>query len=70
MPGEKVRHAVKLFYFDGCPSWQTGLENLNTVLQAERLENPVTLVKVREDSDAARLKFLGLPSFRLGGVNL
>lgn len=61
---------IKLLYFDGCPSWQTGLENLRTALQMEQLDDSVELVKVKDDPDAARLKFLGSPSFRVDGREL
>ena len=61
---------IELLYFDGCPSWQTGLEKLKTALQMEQLDDPVELVKVNDDSEAARLKFLGSPSFRADGQDL
>jgi hypothetical protein len=61
---------IELFYFDGCPSWQGGLENLKAALKAERLEADIRLVQVEEDAEAARLKFLGSPSFRADGLDL
>lgn len=61
---------IELLYFDGCPSWQTGLERMKTALQVEQLDDSVVLVKVKDDSDAARLKFLGSPSFRINGKDL
>ena len=61
---------IELFYFDGCPSWQKGLENLELALQAEGLAVPVETVKVNDNGDANRLKFLGSPSFRIDGHEL
>ena len=61
---------IELLYFDSCPSWQTGLENLKTALQMEQLDDSVKLVKVEDDSEAGRLKFLGSPSFRINGQDL
>jgi hypothetical protein len=61
---------IELLYFDGCPSWHTGLENLKTALQMVQLDDPVKLIKVKDDPDAARLKFLGSPSFRVDGREL
>ena len=55
---------IELFYFEGCPSWQGGLENLKAALAAEGLEASIRLVKVADNAEAARLKFLGSPSFR------
>lgn len=61
---------TELLYFDGCPSWKTGLENLKTALKTEQLVDSVELVKVKDNSEAARLKFLGSPSFRINGQDL
>jgi len=55
---------IDLLYFDGCPNWQIGLENLKAALEAERLQADIHLVKVEDDAQAANLKFLGSPSFR------
>ncbi len=60
---------IELFYFDGCPSWEGALENLKAALQAEGLQADIRLVKVESDEEAARLKFLGSPSFRVDGVD-
>jgi len=43
---------IELLYFDGCPSWQEGLRNLQTALHLERLNADVELVKVIDDADA------------------
>ncbi len=61
---------IELLYFDGCPSWENGLENLKAVLQEEGISDSVRLVKVKDDEEAARLRFLGSPSFRVNGAEL
>ena len=61
---------IDLLYFDGCPSWLSGLENLKAALQAEVLEADIRLVQVEDDAEAARLKFLGSPSFQVDGLDL
>jgi hypothetical protein len=61
---------VELLYFDGCPSWQSGLQNLHSALQANGLDVSVKLVQVLDNDDAARKKFLGSPSFRINGTDL
>ncbi len=58
---------IDLLYFDGCPSWESALENLKAALEAENVEAQVRLVKVENDEQAAQLKFLGSPSFRVNG---
>ncbi|MBI5944708.1 MAG: thioredoxin family protein [Chloroflexi bacterium] len=61
---------IELLYFDGCPSWQAGLQNLKSALQLEGIKAEVNLVNVQDDADAIRLEFLGSPSFRVNNVEL
>ena len=61
---------IELLYFDGCPSWENGLKNLETALQEEGLTASVEMVKVTDDEGATRLKFLGSPHFRVEGQDL
>lgn len=61
---------IELLYFDGCPSWQSGLKNLQSALQANGLFVSVELVQILDNDDAARKKFLGSPSFRINRVDL
>ena len=61
---------IELLYFDGCPSWRAALENLKVALGVERLQAEIRLVRVEDDAKAARVKFLGSPSFRVNGVDL
>lgn len=61
---------IEILYFDGCPSWEGGLKNLESALQEEGLPASVEMVKVMDDDDAARLKFLGSPHFRVDGQDL
>ena len=56
---------IEFLYFDGCPSWQTGLENLKSALELDGVETDINLIKVEDDDHARRLKFLGSPSFRI-----
>jgi hypothetical protein len=60
---------IDVLYFDGCPSWKGALENLKAALASEGLEADFRLVKVADDEEAARLKFLGSPSFQVNGVD-
>ncbi len=61
---------IEILYFDGCPSWEGGLKNLEAALQEEGLTASVEMVKVEDDTDAERLKFPGSPSFRVDGHDL
>lgn len=61
---------IELLYFNGCPSWENGLKNLEAALQEEGLTASVEMIEVTDDNDAVRLKFLGSPHFRLNGQDL
>ena len=61
---------IELLYFDGCPSWQSGLKNMCTALKANELNVSVELIQVLDNDHAVRRKFLGSPSFRINGVDL
>jgi hypothetical protein len=61
---------IELLHFEGCPSWQQALANLEIALAAEGLQAETRLVCVKDDLEAARLHFLGSPSFRVDGADL
>lgn len=56
---------IELLYFEGCPSWEEGLKNLEAALKEEGIASAVDRIKVDDDEEANRLKFLGSPSFRV-----
>ncbi len=61
---------IAVLYFDGCPSWQQGVENLRLALRRLGMDWPVELIHVQDDGQAARLRFLGSPSFQMDGQDL
>ena len=61
---------IELLYIDDCPSWERGLQNLKAALQLESIHADVDLIKIRDNVGAARLEFLGSPSFRVDGREL
>ena len=61
---------IELFHIDDCPSMTGALENLRAALALEKMDADVQLVKVENDAQAERLRFLGSPSFRLEGADL
>ena len=61
---------VDLLYFDGCPSWKKGFENLKAALAAENMEAEINLVPVETNAAAEKERFLGSPSFRVNGTDL
>lgn len=61
---------IDLLYFEGCPSWRQGLENLIIALKRENIVAHIQLVKVLDDIQADQLKFLGSPTFQVDGKDL
>lgn len=61
---------IELLYFDGCPSWQTALDNLKSVLREEGITESVNVLEVVNDEQAQQEKFLGSPSIRINGNDL
>ena len=61
---------VDLLYFDGCPSWKKGYQNLQAALAAENIEAEINLVPVKTNAAAEKERFLGSPSFRVNGADL
>ena len=61
---------IEVLYFDGCPSWENGLKNLEAAMQGEGLSASVEMINVKDDNDSARLKSLGSPHIRVEGHDL
>ena len=62
---------IKLLYFEDCPHWEYGLENLNSALKDEEMHDvDVQLVLINNEEDATKAKFLGSPSFHINGQDL
>ncbi len=61
---------VELLYFNGCPSWEAGLKNLQEALRAGQINAEIQLILIESDDEARTEKFLGSPSFRINGQDL
>lgn len=61
---------IELFYFEGCPSWERALENLEEAMKLEGVGTPVEKVLVTSGEDAKTERFLGSPTIRIDGVDL
>ena len=61
---------VELFYFEGCPSWEQALQNLEEALRLEGLTLPVSRVLVPSAEDAQTKRFLGSPTIRVDGEDV
>ena len=58
---------VKVLYFDGCPSWQTALERVETASVQAGVPVRVSTVAVTSNEDAERLEFTGSPTILVDG---
>jgi len=58
---------VEILYFDGCPNHEGALEIVERLATELRLNPEIRLVDVPDPEAAARLRFLGSPTVRVGG---
>ena len=61
---------IELLYFNDCPSWKTGLENLRIALAEAGFEETVELIQVETDEEAEAQRFQGSPSIRVNGEDI
>lgn len=61
---------VEIFYFDGCPNHQPAVALVERVSGELGLEPEIRLVNVTDDEAAQRLRFLGSPTIRVGGLDV
>ncbi len=61
---------IGLLYFDGCPSYQQALQNLEEVIAEEGLGVTVELVRVNSADEARARGFLGSPTIQISGIDL
>ena len=61
---------VKLLYFEGCPSYQHALENLQAALQEKGITAKVEMLYLTDPQQAEPLYFLGSPTIQVNGIDL
>lgn len=61
---------LELLYFDGCPSWQTALENLRAALNDLGIQAEVRLRRIGSHEEAVAARFVGSPTIRVDGEDL
>ena len=61
---------IQLFYFDGCPSYERALSNLNEAKRQHGSNDSVDMVRVTSVEDAHAKQFLGSPTIRINGTDL
>lgn len=61
---------IQFLYFEGCPSYQHALENLNAVLSEQGMNANVEMVHVTSPAEAEQFNFLGSPTIQINGIDL
>ena len=61
---------ISVLYFDGCPSWQVALQNVQKVIETDKIPAEIRLIKIESPEQAQQERFLGSPSFRVNGTDL
>jgi hypothetical protein len=61
---------VEYLWWAECPSHEEGAELLRAALAAEGLDAQIVSIEVTSEDDAERLRFVGSPTFRVGGRDL
>jgi len=61
---------IEFLYFEGCPSYNVALKNLEEVLAEENFEADIEMINVDSLEKAAQFSFLGSPSIRVNGKDL
>ena len=61
---------VELLYFEGCPNAIDYLPELAALLESAGVHDPVDLVLIRDEQQAAEQRFIGSPTVRFDGVDV
>ena len=60
---------IELLYFDGCPSYQTAEKLLREAVSEEDVSADIEMIRIADEANAQRLKFLGSPTIRFDGID-
>src|SRR5262249_5609977 len=61
---------VEILYFDGCPNHKPAVALVERLSRELGIEPELRLVNVADQEAARRLRFLGSPTIRIGGVDV
>ena len=61
---------VEIFYFDGCPNHEPAVALVERLSRELGLEPELRLVNVPDQEAAQRVRFLGSPTIRVGGIDV
>jgi len=61
---------IEFLYWEDCPSHPQAMKLLREVMAEMGIESPIERIEVLTDEDAARLRFPGSPTIRVGGKDI
>ncbi len=61
---------IELFYFEGCPSWKDAEKNLKAALKGFSIPDPIHFIRVDNNEDVIRNRFIGSPTIRINGLDV
>ena len=61
---------VEILYFDGCPNHHPAIALVERISRELGIDPQLRLVNVPDQQAAQRLRFLGSPTIRVGGVDV
>ncbi len=61
---------LEILYFDGCPNHQPALALVERLSGELGIDPEIRLVNIPDHESAQRLRFLGSPTIRVGGVDV
>lgn len=66
-PSAAAAPRVEVLYFDGCPNHESAVALVERVAAELGIRPEIRRVNIADPKDAARLRFLGSPTVRVGG---
>lgn len=61
---------IQFLYFEGCPSYKNGLENLKQALKELNLPEDFEMINVDSDEKTKEYQFIGSPTIRINGKDI
>lgn len=61
---------IEFLYWEGCPSHERALELLRQVVAEERVDIPITIIRVDTEEETVPLDFYGSPTIRVNGLDI
>ena len=69
--GEKLStNNIQFHYFEGCPSHKPALAYLKEIIEEEKIDANIEMVRVESPEEAQKVGFQGSPSIKINGIDL